>query len=49
MNPLIKVSILTTTLVTIVNSSLLWLTYEEFSKETYGRSDINFLEQLAQK
>lgn len=48
MNPLIKVSILALTLVTIVNSSLLWLTYEEFSKETYGRSDINFLEQLAQ-
>lgn len=49
MNPFIKVSVLTLTLVTLVNSSLLWLTYEEFSKENSGRADIKILQQLAKR
>jgi len=47
MNPLVKVSILALTLVTLVNSSLLWLTYNELSKEGHGRADIGQLQHLA--
>jgi hypothetical protein len=47
MNPLIKVSVLALTLVTLVNSSLLWLTYEEFSKENSSGAGIKILQTLA--